>query len=55
MNGRVDEAQVVLAEYMQLALGKRNTIEKLRAERGHLDPDFERVLEGLRRAGMPER
>ena len=55
LQGRVDEARVVLAEYMKLALGKRDTIEKLRAERGHLDPDFERVAEGLRRAGMPEK
>ena len=55
LQGRVDEARAVLAEYMKLALGKRNTIEKLRADREHLLPNFERIAEALRRAGMPER
>ncbi len=40
---------------MELARGKWNPIERLRADSGHLFPEFERVLEGLRRAGKPER
>ena len=55
MLGRVDEARVVLAKYMKLASGQRNTIETLRASHSWMGPGFERVLEGLRRAGMPER
>jgi adenylate cyclase len=55
MLGREDEARVVLAEYTKLALGKRNTIEKLRADRGHIVPDFDRLATALRRMGMPER
>ncbi len=53
--GRVDDARVVLATYMKLARGQRNTIETLRASHSWLGPGFERVLEGLSRAGMPER
>ena len=55
MLGRVDEGRVILAKYMKLANGQRNTIETLRASLSWMGPGFERVLEGLRRAGMPER
>jgi adenylate cyclase len=55
MDGRADEARVVLAEYTKLARGKRNTIEKLRADRGHIVPEFESLATALRRMGMPER
>jgi TolB-like protein/class 3 adenylate cyclase/Tfp pilus assembly protein PilF len=55
MLGRVDEARVVLGKYMELANGQQNTIEALRASHSWMGPGFERVLEGLRRAGMPER
>ncbi|MGR3342814.1 MAG: adenylate/guanylate cyclase domain-containing protein [Paracoccaceae bacterium] len=55
MVGRADDARTVLATYTKLARGKRNTIAKLRADRGRVIPDFERFAEALRRAGMPER
>jgi hypothetical protein len=55
MLGRVDEGRAVLAKYMKLANGQRNTIETIRASLSWMGPGFERVLEGLRRAGMPER
>jgi len=55
MLGRTDEARTVLATYTKLARGKRNTIAKLRADRGAVMHDFERLAEALRRAGMPER
>jgi TolB-like protein/Flp pilus assembly protein TadD len=54
MLGRTDDARVALAKYMELARGQRNTIESLRASHSWLGPGFKRVLEGLRRAGMPE-
>jgi hypothetical protein len=53
MLGREDEARVVLGTYMKLAPGQ--TIETIRTSHSWLGPGFERVLEGLRRAGMPER
>ena len=54
--GRVDEARVVLAKYVKISRGKRDTIEKLRAYLSHYsDANFERVYGGLRRAGMPEK
>ncbi len=53
--GRIDEARVVLAKYLKLSRGKRNTIEKLRAYLKHPDEKFERLLGGLRLAGMPEK
>ena len=55
MRGRVDEARIVFAKYVKLARGQRNTVEKLRARYSWMGPGFERVLEGLRRAGMLEK
>lgn len=55
MLGRADDAKAALKTYQSLAGGKRNTIEKLRADRAHIVPDFDRLATGLRRAGMPDR
>ena len=53
--GRVDEARIVLAKYVKLSRGKRDTIEKLRAYHQYPDSKFERLYGGLRQAGMPEK
>jgi TolB-like protein/class 3 adenylate cyclase/Flp pilus assembly protein TadD len=52
--GHLEESQAVLAKYMELTGGERSTIEALRISLGWMGPQFERVLEGLRAAGMPE-
>jgi tetratricopeptide (TPR) repeat protein len=52
--GRVDEARSALEKAMTLAYNDRTTIETLRANHSWMGPGFERVLEGLRRAGLPE-
>jgi len=54
MAGRKDEARVVLAAYTKLARGKRNTIEKLHADREHIVPNFKRLAKALRKLGFPE-
>jgi hypothetical protein len=54
--GRVDEARVVLAKYLERSRGKRDTIEKLRAYYDYYpDSKFERLYGGLRQAGMSEK
>ena len=54
--GRVEEARVVLAKYIKLSRGKRDTVEKLRAYfKFFSDDKFERLFGGLRQAGMPEK
>ncbi len=54
--GRVDEARVVLAKYLERSRGKRDTIEKLRAYYyQYPDSKFERLYGGLRQAGMSEK
>ena len=55
LSGRMEQARKALSEYLKLVGEKRNTIEKVRANLKHISPDIERILEGLRRAGMPER
>ena len=52
--GRVEDARVALEKSMTLAYSDRTTIETLRASHSWMGPGFERVLEGLRLAGMPE-
>jgi Flp pilus assembly protein TadD len=52
--GRVADARVALEKSMTLAYSDRTTIETLRASHSWMGPGFERVLEGLRLAGMPE-
>ena len=54
LHGRLAEAREILATFANLPDAKWNTIESVRANLGHLSPDWDRVLEGLRRAGMPE-
>ena len=53
-SGDMEGARAALDEFLNLDDGRQNTIEGLRAAVSHMSPNFERVLEGLRRAGMPE-
>lgn len=53
--GRVEDARVALDKSMTLASSDRTTLETLRASYSWIGPGFDRVLDGLRRAGMPER
>ena len=52
--GRTDEARTVAAHFMKVDKN-RGTLEKLRKRVGYISPNFDHVLEGLRRAGMPEK
>ena len=54
LTGNVEDARVALDKSMTLAYSDRTTIETLRASHSWIGPGFERVLEGLRLAGMPE-
>ena len=49
------EAREVLAKYLELSRGKRDTIENLRAYKQLPDSKFERLYGGLRQAGMSEK
>ena len=53
--GRVDEARVVLAKYLEQSGGKRDTIEKLHAYYQYSESKFQRLYGGLRQAGMSEK
>lgn len=53
LTGRMEDARGTLEKAMALAYEDRTTIETLRANYSWLGPRFERVLEGLRLAGMP--
>ena len=53
-SGDMEGARAALAEFLKLD-ERRGTIERLRAANSHMSPNFDRVLEGLRRAGMPEK
>ena len=55
LTGRLDDARAALEKSMTLAHGDRTTIGTMRASHAWMGPGFERVLEGLRLAGMPER
>jgi len=55
LTGRLADARDALERSMTLADGDRPTIEALRDSHSWMGPGFERVLEGLRLAGMPER
>ncbi|MCH4562519.1 winged helix-turn-helix domain-containing tetratricopeptide repeat protein [Halomonas sp. EGI 63088] len=54
LTGRVEEARAALEKSMALAYSGRTMIETQRASHSWMGPGFERVLEGLRLAGMPE-
>ena len=54
LTDRTAEARAALAHAMTLAYGDRTTIETLRASHAWMGPGFERVLDGLRMAGMAE-
>lgn len=54
LTGRVADARATLEKAMRLAYEDRITIETLRANYSWLGPGFERVLDGLRLAGMPD-
>ena len=53
-SGDREGARAALDEFLKLDDGRRSTIEGLRAAQSYMSPNFEHVLEGLRRAGMPE-
>jgi len=53
LTGRVAEARETLEKARGLAHDERTTLRTLRDGYAWLGPGFERVLEGLRRAGMP--
>ena len=55
LTGREADSRTALQTSMSLAYSDRPTIESLRASHSWMGPGFERVLEGLRLAGMPER
>jgi len=55
MSGRLEEARKHLAVYMQLAGEERNTVAKLRLRNSFVSPHYDRILEGLRKAGLPEK
>ena len=55
LTGRVEDARVALEKSMALAHNDRTTIKTLRVSHSWMGPGFERVLEGLRLAGLPER
>ena len=54
LTGRVEDAHAALGKSMALAYSERTTIETLRDSYSWMGPGFERVLDGLRLAGMPE-
>jgi TolB-like protein len=55
MDGDLDKAKSAFADYLKLSRGKRDTIEKVRLDRAHVVPEFERLATALRRLGMPEK
>lgn len=54
LDGRLDEARESLKTSLDLAYSERTTLASLRDSYAWMGPGFERVLEGLRLAGMPE-
>ncbi|WP_290648962.1 winged helix-turn-helix domain-containing tetratricopeptide repeat protein [Aquisalimonas sp.] len=54
LTGREEEARAALEKSMALAYSDRTTVETLRASHSWMGPGSERVLEGLRLAGMRE-
>ena len=51
---RMQEARAVLATYLELVNDHRSTLASLRERYAWMGPDFERVLDGLSRSGLPE-
>ncbi len=54
LSGRAEDARAALDTAVPLAYGDPTTIGTLRASHSWLGPGFERELEGLRLAGLPE-
>jgi tetratricopeptide (TPR) repeat protein len=56
LSGHGAEAQDALSNYLQMnTASNRDTVERIRTRMSFFSPDIAKVLEGLRRAGMPER
>lgn len=55
LTGRVAEARDALQKSLALAHSDEATIATMRASHSWMGPGFERVLEGLRITGLPER
>jgi TolB-like protein/DNA-binding winged helix-turn-helix (wHTH) protein/Tfp pilus assembly protein PilF len=53
--GRTEKASAALEHFRALSVQKRTTVASLRESHSWLGPGFERVLKGLRQAGLPER
>ena len=53
--GRLSEARASLAEFLKRDSGHRNTLKKIGKRLAFVSPEFDYVVEGLRRAGMPEK
>ena len=53
--GRIEEAKKELTAFRKKDMGGMKSIAKVRARIGFFSPNIEPVLEGLRRAGMPEK
>ncbi len=53
--GRIEEAKKELTAFRKKDMGGMKSIAKVRARIGFFSPNIEHVLEGLRRAGMPEK
>jgi len=54
LSGRVEEARTTLEEALQTAGNGEPTIAKLRENQSWMGPGFDRILEGLRRAGLAQ-
>ena len=53
-SGELEEARATASKFVKMD-NNRGTIDRLRRRVGYVSPNFEHVLEGLRRAGMPEK
>ncbi len=54
LTDRVEDARAALAKSLTLAYSDKTTISTLRGSHSWMGPGFERVLKGLRLAGLPE-
>ena len=53
-SGNLDEARTTAAKFAMMDKN-RGTLERLRQRVGYISPNFDIVVEGLRKAGMPEK